>query len=120
VSEGSFSGTVLASGAFSPRTEANLMKSRSQFPWLGACAILAAAPAFAQTPNPARTATPPLDSAPEKIAPGAKPTPNLSDRLSQSNGVIRPQDVDPAIAKPAPKTRDPNVLAPPSPSSQPK
>ena len=53
-------------------------------------------PAFAQAPKP----TAPLDS-----APGAEPTPpaqDLSKQLNQSNGVIHPKEVDPAIEKGAP------------------
>jgi hypothetical protein len=99
------------------------MISRSQLRRLGACVMLAAAPAFAQTPSLAPAATPGLDSAPGKITPGAKatePTQNLSDRLNQSNGVIHPKDVDPAMEKPTPKTGDPNVLPPPSSSPKPK
>ena len=63
---------------------------------------LVAGSAFAQEPNPA--------------TPGAKPTapaPNLSEKLNQSNGVIRPKEVDPTMEKPAPKTGDPNVVPPP-------
>jgi hypothetical protein len=58
----------------------------------------------------------------------AKPTPpaqNLSKKLNQSNGVIHPKEVDPAIEKPAPKTGDSNVVPPPgtsggAPAPQPK
>jgi hypothetical protein len=86
---------------------------------------LVAGSAFAQAPNP--TPTPP-DSAPRQITPGAKPTApaqNLSEKLNQSNGVIHPKEVDPAIEKPAPKMRDPNVAPPPgtpggAPAPQPK
>ena len=39
--------------------------------------------------------------------------PNLSKQLNQSNGVIHPKEVDPAIEKPAPKVGDPNVVPPP-------
>ena len=49
----------------------------------------------------------------------------LSERLNQSNGVIHPKEVDPAIEKPAPQARDPNVVPPPgtsdgAPAPQPK
>jgi hypothetical protein len=73
-----------------------------------------------QTPNPAT----PLDSTP----PGANqtaPSQNLSEKLNQSNGVIHPKEVDPAIEKLPPKVGDPNVVAPPgtsggAPAPQPK
>ena len=48
-------------------------------------------------------------AAPLKSVPGE----NLSEKLNQSNGVIRPKEVDPAIEKPAPNARDPNVVLPP-------
>ncbi len=73
-------------------------------------AWLAVGPALAQAPAP------PIDRGPEKIAPGADPTgpaKNLSEKLNQSNGVIKPREVDPAIEKPAPKAVDPNVIPPP-------
>ena len=38
---------------------------------------------------------------------------NLSKKLDQSNGVIHPKEVDPAIEKPVPKTGDSNVVPPP-------
>jgi hypothetical protein len=73
---------------------------------------LVAGSAFAQAPNPGET------------TPGA-PAQNLSKKLNQSNGVIHPKEVDPAIEKPAPKTGDPNVVPPPgtsggAPAPQPK
>ena len=71
--------------------------------------------AFAQTSNPTPSPKPP-DSVPSQIAPSANPTApaqNLSEKLNQSNGVIHPKEVDPAIEKPAPQARDPNVLPPP-------
>jgi hypothetical protein len=88
---------------------------------------LVAGPARAQAPT-APTPTAPLDSAPGEVAPGAKPTApaeNLSKKLSQSNGVIHPKEVDPAIEKPTPNARDPNVVPPPgtsggAPAPQPK
>jgi hypothetical protein len=49
--------------------------------------------------------------APNEATPDTKP--NLSKQLNQSNGVIRPKEVDPAIEKPAPKTGDSNVVPPP-------
>jgi hypothetical protein len=54
--------------------------------------------------------------APNEATPGANPTataPNLSKELNQSNGVIHPKEVDPAIEKPTPNARDPNVVPPP-------
>ncbi len=67
-------------------------------------------------------------AAPNEITPGANPTAlaqNLSKELNQSNGVIHPKEVDPAIEKPAPNARDPNVVPPPgtsggAPAPQPK
>ena len=84
---------------------------------LGAGAALVAGPAFAQAPKPAA----PLDSASGETTPGATPvgaTPaapaqDLSKKLNQSNGVIHPKEVDPAIEKAAPVVRDPNVVPPP-------
>ena len=78
---------------------------------------------LATVPNNARP-----DTIPEKIAPGAKPTEpteNLSRELNQSNGVIHPKEVDPAMNKAAPDTQDENVIRPPgtrggSPAPQPK
>ncbi len=65
---------------------------------------LVAGAAFAQTTTPA----------PQNTVPDANPpAPSLSKELSQSNGVIHPKEVDPAIQKPAPKTGDPNVVPPP-------
>lgn len=94
---------------------------------LAAAALLAASPGLAQTP--AATPTASVDSVPEKIAPGAKPTEpaeNLTQKLDQSNGVIHPKaNVDPAMQKPAPQTGDVNALPPPgttngAPAPQPK
>jgi hypothetical protein len=81
-------------------------------------ATLAAGAAFAQTTSlAANDATPGANS--------SAPTQNLSKELSQSNGVIHPKEVDPAIQKPAPATGDPNVVPPPgasggAPAPQPK
>ena len=93
------------------------MISRSLLPWAGVVALLATAQTSAQTPasKPAPT------TIPEKIAPGAKPSApakNLSRELNESNGVIHPKDVDPAMNKGAPKTADHNVVPPPT--SQPQ
>ena len=79
---------------------------------------LAAGAAFAQATSPA----------PNEATPGANstaPAPNLSKELNQSNGVIHPKEVDPAIEKPTPSTRDPNIVPPPgtsggAPEPQPK
>ena len=90
--------------------------TQSRLCLLVAGAALVAGPAFAQAPNPAPTPTAPLDSAPREAAPGATPTApgqNLSKELNQSNGVIHPKEVDPAIDKAAPNVRDPNVVPPP-------
>jgi hypothetical protein len=73
--------------------------------------------ALAQAPNPGETT--PGDANP------TAPAQNLSKKLNQSNGVIHPKEVDPAIEKPAPKVGDPNVVQPPgasggAPAPQPK
>jgi hypothetical protein len=75
---------------------------------------LVAGSAFAQAPN----------SVPGESTPAA-PGQNLSQKLNQSNGVIHPKEVDPAIEKPAPKAGDSNVVPPPgasggAPAPQPK
>jgi len=95
---------------------------------LVAGAMLVAGSAFAQAPNPTPSPTTPPDSVRGENAPGATPTApseNLSEQLNQSNGVIHPKEVDPAIEKPAPEARDPNVVRPPAtsgdePAPQPK
>ena len=100
----------------------------SQVLLLVAGAALVAGPAFAQAPNPAPNPRAPSDSASSENAPEAKPTApaqNLSEKLRQSNGVIHPKEVDPAIEKPAPRAHDPNVVPPPGtsgggPAPQPK
>jgi hypothetical protein len=79
-------------------------------------AILVAGGAFAQATSPATK---------DKIPDANPPAQNLSKELSQSNGIIHPKEVDPAIQKPAPKTGDPNVVPPPgtsggAPAPQPK
>jgi hypothetical protein len=83
---------------------------------------LVAGSAFAQAPS---APTGPLGSAQGET--GAKPTAgqNLSEKLKQSNGLIHPKEVDPAIEKPAPDAHDPNVVPPPGtsgglPAPQPK
>ena len=71
---------------------------------------LVAGAAFAQATSPA----------PSEVTPGANPTApaqDLSKELNRSNGVIHPKEVDPAIEKPAPNARDPNVVPPPVTSS---
>lgn len=71
-----------------------------------------ACPALAQTAQP----TPPLDSVPEKVKPDPKATEtpkSLSDKLDQTNGVIKPKEVDPAMDKPAPATGSNDVIKPP-------
>lgn len=86
---------------------------------IGGMALIAGS-AFAQTPNATQT--------PTQIAPAVEPTApaeTLSDRLNRSNDVIHPKEVDPAIEKPAPQARDPNLLPPPgtsggAPAPQPK
>jgi hypothetical protein len=85
---------------------------------LVAGAILFAGPVFAQAPKPTAS----VDSSPTPGKPNAQ---NLSKELSQSNGVIHPKEVDPAIEKAVPKVGDPNVVPPPgtsggAPAPQPK
>jgi hypothetical protein len=83
-----------------------------------ASVTLIAGAAFAQATSPA----------PKETTPGANasaPAQSLSKELSQSNGIIHPKEVDPAIEKPAPKTGDSNVVPPPgasdsAPAPQPK
>ena len=60
--------------------------------------------AFAQTDSQTPTPAAPLNSVPGE---------NLSEKLNRSNGVIHPREVDPAIEKAEPKTRDQNVVPPP-------
>jgi hypothetical protein len=77
-----------------------------------AFALGLAIPAAAQTPLP----TPPMDSVPEKAAPGPVSTDqprNLSQKLDQTNGVIKPKEVDPAIEKTPPGTHTDDVIKPP-------
>ena len=67
---------------------------------------LVAGSAFAQAPNPAPIPTAQVGSVPGENAPSAEstaPAQNLSEKLNQSNGVIHPKEVDPAIEKPAPR-----------------
>ena len=85
---------------------------RSPLCWAAVAALLATVPTCAQT----AADKPPPTTIPEKIAPGAKPTEptqNLSKQLNQSNGVIHPRDVDPAMNKGAPSTSDQGVIKPP-------
>jgi hypothetical protein len=68
--------------------------------------VLFAGAAFAQATS----------QAPKEATPGANssaPDQSLSKELNQSNGIIHPKEVDPAIEKPAPNARDPNVVPPP-------
>jgi hypothetical protein len=78
----------------------------------------------------AQSTAPSTNAIPEKLAPGAE-APNtdlskrggaLSDKLKDSNGVIRPDDaIDPKMEKPAPATGATPVIPPPSaPGVQPK
>jgi hypothetical protein len=93
-----------------------MMVIGSRFCLLVAGVTLVAGSAFAQATNPTPTPTAPLDSVPGETTPGARPTApaqNLSEKLNESNGVIHPKEVDPAIEKPAPNAGDPNVVPPP-------
>ena len=87
---------------------------------LAAAALVVSGPAFAQS---AGSTTAPSGAVPEAAEPSPKPTGssgNLSEKLNQSNGVIHPKEVDPGIAKPAPRAGDPNVVpAPGSPGAAP-
>jgi hypothetical protein len=67
----------------------------SRFCLLVAGVTLVVGSAFAQAPNPGETT--PGDANP------TAPAQNLSKKLNQSNGVIHPKEVDPAIEKPAPR-----------------
>ena len=82
--------------------------SKSRRCLLVAGAALVAGQAFAQAANPAA----PVDATPG-VAPTA-PAEDLSKKLNQSNGVIHPKEVDPAIEKGAPIVHDPNVVPPPA------
>jgi hypothetical protein len=91
---------------------------RSRLCLLVAVVAVVTGSAFAQATNPGETT-------PGDAKPTASPAQNLSEKLNQSSGVIHPKEVDPAIEKPVPKTRDPNVVPPPgtsggAPASQPK
>ena len=66
---------------------------------------LVAGSALAQAPTPPPSTTAPLDS--------SAPAQSLTEKLNQSNGVIHPKEVDPAIEKPVPQVGDPNVVPPP-------
>lgn len=68
--------------------------------------------AVAQTGQP----KPPVDLVPEKAQPGtgtSSQPQSLSEKLDQTNGVIKPKEVDPAIEKPAPQTGSDGVIKPP-------
>src|SRR5271166_3514451 len=83
-----------------------MMVINSRLSLLIGSVTLVAGSAFAQTPNPTPTPTVPPDSVPGQIAPDANPTApaqNLSEKLNQSDGVIHPKEVDPAIEKPTPQ-----------------
>jgi hypothetical protein len=85
---------------------------------------LVAGPAGAETPDPASPPSVAQGETPPAVEPTA-PGKSLSEKLNQSNGVIRPKEVDPAIEKPAPSVKDPNVIPPPgtsggAPALQPK
>ena len=64
-------------------------------------------------PQPAKPACPPDVSAPDAPTVGSA-APNLSDKLSQSKGIIcPPAGVDPEIAVRPPPTGDTKVIPPP-------
>lgn len=76
-------------------------------------ATVAASGAGAQAPNQ------------QGCTPQERSGETLGQKLNQSNGVICPPDVDPAMKAPAPKSNDPSVIAPPGapggdPNVQPK
>jgi hypothetical protein len=66
-----------------------------------AVSLVGTSTAFAQAPDP-RGCTPQERS--------GQP---LGQKLDQSNGVICPPDVDPAMKTPTPKSGDPSVIIPP-------
>jgi hypothetical protein len=71
--------------------------------------------AFAQAANPQACAPQSRDSSSQ----------TLSDKLNQSNGVLCPPDVDPAMKAPTPHSSDQPVIPPPgspggNPNVQPK
>ncbi|HEY4172806.1 MAG TPA: hypothetical protein VGM42_07235 [Rhodopila sp.] len=81
--------------------------------------IMAATPALAQNPQPAPPQNPTVPVAPpnapspppEQIAPAHG---NLSDRLAEHNGTIKPPEVDPGMAvKPPPNAADATPVIPP-------
>lgn len=84
-----------------PRRLACMTVKSSQLRALAAGVVFGVGSAFAQTTGPAPSGTTPASH-------------SLSEKLNQSNGVIHPKEVDPAIAKAAPKTHDQNVAPPPS------
>jgi hypothetical protein len=104
------------------------MISWSKLLRFGCGAMMITLPALAQAQTPGGSSAAPLDSVPEKVALDAKPTEparNLSEKLDQSNGIIRPKEVDPAIQTPAPTGNDSDIVRPPSklspsPLTQPK
>ena len=90
---------------------------RTQIRWLAVGATVSGRSCFRPNAEPrARSNRARSDSVAGKAPPGAQPTgpaQNLSEKLDQSNGVIHPKEVDPAIEKPAPKTPNSNVIPPP-------
>lgn len=81
--------------------------------------ILAAAPAYAQNPQPSSPANPTVTVAPpdapspppERIAP---PSGSLSDRLSAQKGTITPPNVDPGMTVSPPRNdRSTSLVIPP-------
>ena len=68
----------------------------------------------AQSASPQPTPTPgdPVQTIPEKTAPQVPPAGSLSDRLEQTDGVIRPPDgIDPGISVAPPATGPDNMPA---------
>jgi hypothetical protein len=91
------------------------------------CAMLATTSvALAQAPTNPNAANPPTTDSKACAGGGANaPSQNLSDQLSQTNGVICPPNVDPNIKAPTPDTGNMPVIPPPgspggNPTVQPK
>ena len=118
--QGDFRSPAAQGTVRTPTRLSNMRIIGTRLSLLVAGVALVAGPAFAQAPKP---------TAPPDATHDAKPTApaeNLSKKLNQSNGVIHPKEVDPAIEKPGRQiVHDPNVVPPPgtsggAPAPQPK
>jgi len=90
-----------------------LLQSQQSTTWLALAAVLALlpGPVSAQTAALAPEKTAPPAAAPDSAF--AKQPGALSDKLNASHGVIRPNEVDPKMEKPAPSTGATAVIPPP-------